>query len=200
MKLRVLITSVLFVCSLLSGVTSAQNKVVIIPLISESALDPEWRRAICRGYEVIGKKPEAKYNCSPKIVFVTSKEYNGNIGGVSGADAECQALADQSSLTLGRKFKAWISEVGSSPAETFIRSQTPYILVSGTKVADNWEDLIDGNLSNVIGLDEKGIVILNNNVWTGTNLSGQGWGADYTCNNWLSNDENDLALVGDAWS
>jgi hypothetical protein len=46
----------------------------------------------------------------PKIVFVTSQTYTGNLGGHTGADQKCKALALAAGL-LGN-FKAWISGDG----------------------------------------------------------------------------------------
>jgi cysteine-rich repeat protein len=43
-----------------------------------------------------------------RTVFVTSKVYNGNLMGLSGADAKCQERAD--TAMLGGQFKAWLSD------------------------------------------------------------------------------------------
>jgi cysteine-rich repeat protein len=42
-----------------------------------------------------------------KKVFVSSQMYDGNLGGLAGADAKCQALADAANLT--GTYMAWIS-------------------------------------------------------------------------------------------
>ena len=66
---------------LLTPQAVAQKKVVVIPLESNSDLDPESLRALCRSYDVTGTKPPAKYQCPPKLVFITSEAYDGNLGG-----------------------------------------------------------------------------------------------------------------------
>ena len=40
MKFKVLIVSVFFICSLISGISLAQNKVVVIPLMEDASLEP----------------------------------------------------------------------------------------------------------------------------------------------------------------
>jgi hypothetical protein len=118
---------ILFFLIIFCGASSyAQNKVVVIPLQEE--LDEKSLRALCRGYDFIGEKPPHEFNCPPKLVFVTSEAYNGYLGGVSGADNYCQYHANQSEITKGRVFKAWISDGKLSPDLRFVHSQTPYIL------------------------------------------------------------------------
>lgn len=81
-------------------------------------------------------------------VFVTSQTYSGNLkqydpanaSGLAGADAICQGLAEYASLP--GTYKAWLSDsTGASPATRFVKSTDPYVLVDGTRVADNWTDL-----------------------------------------------------------
>ena len=77
------------------------------------------------------------------------------LGGVAGADARCQNLADSAGL-LGT-FKAWISDDTSDPLSTFNHSTVPYIMVNGKVVAYNWTDLTNGGyLRNPIEFDEEG--------------------------------------------
>ena len=113
-----------------------------------------------------------------KIVFVTSEVYNGNLGGVSGADWRCQQLAQRANLP--GTYKAWISGPGPQtgppigPGETFTRSAGPYRRVDGSVVANNWTSLITQPLLNPIFLDEYGRLIptsthcnIGTPVWTG---------------------------------
>jgi cysteine-rich repeat protein len=69
-----------------------------------------------------------------RIVFVTSEIYTGNLGGLAGADAKCQSLADAAGLP--GNYMAWLSTGASSPSTRFTQSPNPYVLVNGTKVAD----------------------------------------------------------------
>lgn len=92
----------------------------------------------------------------PKIVFVTSDTYSGDLGGLGGADVKCQDLAIEAGL-LGT-FKAWIS--GSSASEEardrMSQADVAYRRVDFVKVADNWADLTDGTLDAPINVNENG--------------------------------------------
>lgn len=105
-----------------------------------------------------------------KYVFVTSTVYNGDLGGVEGADLKCQNRAD--SANLQGTYKAWISAGDSWPANSFNQSVTPYILVDGSIVADNWDDLVDSSqhsLNRTINKDEFGNTVPSvHYTWTNT--------------------------------
>jgi len=119
-------------------------------------------------------------------VFVTSTEQNGNLMGVSGADAICQNLADMSLFAQGGTYLAWISDsLGNSPSTRFNQATVPYQLVDGTPVANDYADLINcpaNCLINPINLTENGGAPPDPFVWTGTNTDGT---ADaFNCSNW----------------
>ncbi len=92
----------------------------------------------------------------PKLVFVTSATYDGDLGDLSGADDKCQGLASGAGLV--GTFKAWIS--GSSSTEEardrMSQADVNYRRVDGVKIADNWADLIDGTLDAPINVDQNG--------------------------------------------
>ena len=97
------------------------------------------------------------------MVFVTSRTYTGDLGGVAGADAKCTQLAEASTLPAvrGRTWKAWLSDnLGNEPALTFNRASEPYRLVDGTQIAADWNALIDAGsaLEAPIRLNEHGQV------------------------------------------
>lgn len=205
MKFRVLLISTIFLFNLIPGTSLSQSKVVVIPLESDSnQLDPETLRALCRSYDVMGTKPPAKYDCPPKLVFITSEAYDGNLGGVLGADYICQYHADRSVLTRGRKFKAWLSDTWSSPAFSFVRSQTPYMLTcqtgdTGGVIANNWDDLTTGDgdtpnhyLDAPIIYSEEGCSnsVESVSVWSNTNPDGKIriGDRDYICKDWSYDD------------
>jgi len=119
-----------------------------------------------------------------KFVFVSSGNFNGNLGGLSGADATCNSLASTAGLT-GRTFVAWLSDGTTNAGDKIL--DAAYFLVDGTtKVADSKTDLLDGSLDNAINTDENGldISVENKKVWTGTDEFGQA--QEDTCSNWNS--------------
>ena len=125
-----------------------------------------------------------------KTVFVTSSRSNGNLGGLAGADAECNARADAAGLT--GHYKAWLSDASASPSSRFVPSNCPYYRVDGVRVASDWDDLTDGTLAAPISLDENGVSRARSGfasselVWTNTDTDGTAIGTDTgaTCGDW----------------
>ena len=118
----------------------------------------------------------------PKIVFVTSSTYSGDLGGLGGADAKCRGLALNAGL-LGT-FKAWISGDGASEEarDRLTHADVPYRRVDWVKVADSWDDLTDGTLDNPITVDQNGNTVASQlTVYTNTNANGSMVGVDREC-------------------
>jgi cysteine-rich repeat protein len=142
-----------------------------------------------------------------KLVFVTSTVQTGNMGGLAGADAICNALAQAANLP--GTYMAWLSTslANGTPAGRFTQSAMPYVKVDGVKVADNWGDLVDGSpLDSAINKTELDGPPPGSNtscgppgfpsVYTATNSSGMLAHADYTCSNWTSTGGD--SVYGDA--
>ena len=102
-------------------------------------------------------------------VFVTDSVQNANFGGLDGADALCASQA--SAAGLDGEFKAWLSTMASSVSDRLTHSSDPYVLVDGTLVASDWNDLVDGSILVPINLDASG-QLRGGDVWTGTLPSG----------------------------
>ncbi len=132
-----------------------------------------------------------------KIVFVTDSSYNGDLGGLAGADAICQAEAEAAGL--GGTYKAWLSDIDDSPSTRFNQPELPYRLVDGTLVASGWSDLIVA-ITNPIYLSATGQLI-NDRVWTNTwfdGTSGENENPTFTCNNWTTDSPDSGAVIGDS--
>src|SRR6185295_19108574 len=102
-------------------------------------------------------------------VFVTSKTYPGDFGGLTGADAECQKLA--TAAHLGGTWLAWLTDTTQGPGSRFTHSTVPYVLVGGGQIAADWTDLTDGMIAVATDHDETGTVIPatdTTKVWSGT--------------------------------
>jgi hypothetical protein len=126
-----------------------------------------------------------------KRVFVSSQIFTGALGGLSGANDKCQALATASGRT--GTYMAWLSDTENSPSTTFTRSEDPYVLVNGTRIADDWTDLTTRGLRNPIVLDQNGIPgpftsspcgITNDWVHTATSRDGTANLIGGHCSNW----------------
>ena len=134
-------------------------------------------------------RPIAPKACrdAPHLVFVTSEIYDGNLGIFSGADFKCNELA--SAAGLPGIYKAWIVAQTASPhqvvASRFFRSSGPYLLVDGTIVATDWDDLTDGSLLVPINISETGEV-RSVEVWSNVAADGTQLGPDPSdsCNDW----------------
>jgi hypothetical protein len=136
--------------------------------------------------------PELEKIC-PKIIFVTSKTYNGNFSGLDGADKICQTLATTVNLWHGNKYKAWISDKVSSAAGRLEHSALPYVSSHGNLIANDWNELVSGTLRNPIHFDEYGH-LTEDKVWTNTLETGIAGEID--CDGWSSNGKNNLGTYG----
>jgi hypothetical protein len=143
--------------------------------------------------------------------FITSVgPGNGaNLGGVAGADAHCQKLAE----AAGQGSRTWRAYVSVSPAgqEKAINARDrigsgPWYNAKGVKVADNVADLHSDNnkLSKENSLTEKGEVVNGrgdtpnrHDILTGSQPDGTAFadGGDHTCGNWTRNGDG-AAQVG----
>jgi hypothetical protein len=92
---------------------------------------------------------------SPHTVFVTSSVHSCVLGGLTGADAICQARAQGANLQ--GTYKAWLADANLSPVTRMTHHLGPYQLVTGTVVAQGWTDLTDGNLAAKIDRTEGGV-------------------------------------------
>jgi hypothetical protein len=128
----------------------------------------------------------------PKRVFVTSTIYNGNLGGILGANAKCAARAAAASLP-GTWF-AWLGDTTGAPATNFSQSPQPYYLVDGTTlIAGSFTSLTDGNIDHAIDHDEFNTFHFDY-AWTDVNTNGTA-GAN-SCQNWSSGSVSQSGLVG----
>lgn len=87
-------------------------------------------------------------------MFITESSYAiTDFDGAAGADALCQADADAAGLD--GTFFARIADTTAPTGtiDTFTQSPYPYELVDGTRIADDWDDLVDGEIQACITLD-----------------------------------------------
>ncbi len=132
-----------------------------------------------------------------RVVFVTAAQYQGNLGGIVGADQKCQTAADASTVARikGRTFNAWVSTLASSVSARFPHATAPYRDASGALVASNWTDLTDGSLVTGIRLTELGVDSTNANTWTGTESNGAN-STGTTCLDWTTLDASSKGTRG----
>jgi len=131
---------------------------------------------------------EALALCGPlaKRVFVSEAAVSPNLGGLNGADALCNSLAQTAGVP--GTYKAWLSDE-TTPAKTRLaHSSIPYVRLDGVVVASNFADLTDGSLLAPISITQNGTGVSGGGftvfAWTGTTADGSTI-AGRTCNSWM---------------
>ena len=133
------------------------------------------------------------------LVFVSSTPSDANFGGIAGADAYVQALADAAGIgvTEGVTWQALLSDSTMSAVSRFT-TPAPIYNMNGDRVAVN-SALLWGtttfNLENPISYDENGAgsTTILVEVWTGTAPNGT-W--DTSDSDWLSSSPSTFATAG----
>jgi hypothetical protein len=125
--------------------------------------------------------------CEYNILFVTRDEWLGaELGGLAGADAICQAAADQAAAVGSRvhgNYKAWLSDGSTDARDRLVHSPYPYTNLGADPLAYDWEHLTSPPLLGPPFMDEYGTAHpYDVRVWTGT--TAQGTSTGYTCGRW----------------
>jgi hypothetical protein len=148
-------------------------------------------------------------NCSDasadKRVFVSSVLYTGNLGGLSGADAKCQSLADAAGLC--GTFKAWLSDATADAAARLTHATGNYVRTDGQIVASDWSGLVSGTIQHAVNRTETngaapvGTVKCGGSmvtpVWTGSTTAGANV-MNGSCSNWTSSGSGPGGIFGNA--
>jgi len=130
----------------------------------------------------------------PNIVFVTSTVYDGNLGGLAGADQQCQARAEAAGLPKNT-YRAWLS-ASSVNAIDRLGEARGWVRVDGKPFADSKADLAAGKIFYPIRVNEFGVYEDSpyERVWTGTYSSGIV--SEDTCNGWTSFSKTESGTAG----
>jgi hypothetical protein len=157
------------------------------------------------GYTAIAQSPAANMS-----FFVTSSNpKGGNLGGLAGADAVCQSLAQ----AAGAGSKTWRAYLSTSTVDAKSRiGNGPWFNAKGVQIASSVADLHSANnkISGETALTEKGTAPnylagnppapvaqpLQHDILTGTNEDGTK-NAD-TCKDWTVGDASAKAMLGHA--
>jgi hypothetical protein len=133
----------------------------------------------------------------PCRVFVTSTTHSGNLGGLVGADAICQARATAAGLS--GTYMAWLSDNPTTPPSRFVHSTAPYRRVDGVTIANNFTDLTDGTLAAAISVTDTGAAVSDPiKVWTSTRFDGTPAPGGGSCDHWTDDTAIFTAVVGNA--
>ncbi len=152
--------------------------------------------------------PAIAQDAASMSFFVTSTGVGdgANLGGLEGADAHCQRLADAAGST-GKTWHAYLSTGGDGAVNARDRiGAGPWVNAKGVQIAANVDELHgDANkINKETALDEKGNTVKGrgdepnqHDILTGTQRDGTAFAGaeDMTCKNWTSNGEG-AAMVG----
>jgi hypothetical protein len=129
------------------------------------------------------------------LVFVTSGEATGNIGGLAGADQRCNDAA--TAANQPGHYVAWLSAAGTA-ARDRLAGASGWVRVDGVPVASSVAEWLDGNrIFNPIAADEHGDAVTPSIiVWTGTNPTGMG--GLLNCQDWATAMPNQSGVAGSA--
>jgi uncharacterized repeat protein (TIGR02543 family) len=130
----------------------------------------------------------------PNYAFVTSTKQTGNLGGLSGADAICQARADAASLA--GKFRAFLSTSTVNAIDRFGTARG-WIRTDGKPFVDKLNDITTSHVLYALHLDESAKDIGDDFHFTASNNNGTPTGAGWgSCNDWTVANFTDLAAMG----
>ena len=139
-------------------------------------------------------------NMSAKRVFVSATQYDGNLGGLAGADSKCQLAAD--SKSLGGRWKAWLSD-GTSSALERVAGSGPWVQTDRFSVAFANRAALQTLPSEAIFEDEdSAIAPLNRRYgiqsWTNTATGGsaKSLSPSFDCADWTMNSSQDSSVGG----
>jgi hypothetical protein len=130
-------------------------------------------------------------------MFITSAQYDGNLGGLAGGDSKCAQAALAGSLS-GR-FIAWLSADSSHNAIDRVTGDGPWYAIGpshielfGNKANLTSSPLVWGQGATSVITDEKGRQA--NSVWTyWTGTDNGGVATAKTCGGWTDNTADGLA-------
>jgi len=121
---------------------------------------------------------DASFKLRPNLLFVTSGLYNGDLGGLGGADSICKSLAGAAGLS--GTYVAYLSG-GTSNAPIFAPSRVGaaagWVRVDGRPVVQRIEEMHQGQLLNAPSITELGQDVGQTQfmrVWTATYPDGSG--------------------------
>lgn len=143
--------------------------------------------------------------------FVTSEGVGngGDLGGLEGADAHCQALAEEAGAG-DRTWRAYLSTESEKGRGVSARNRIgdgPWYNAHGVLIAADPDDLhlYNDTITKATAVDENGNQINGagddpnrHDILTGTQADGTAFfpdDQDHTCNNWTSSDEGS-AMIG----
>ncbi len=136
---KIITTICLALIGLLSTLTANADKVVVVPLFDSGP------------------------QISTKLLFATIQTWNGNLGGLAGADAKCNSEAILRGFS--GTFQALLGSSSDFPLRRSAHSNSRYVSTSNALLKSDFHDMFSSS-----GLDN--IVLATRQAWTGLNPNG----------------------------
>lgn len=107
------------------------------------------------------------------LAFVTQADQDGDLGGVTGADAICKAAATQAQLSAAPSFKALLTAGFDTPtvADRFY-SHGPWYRLDGMLFAKSMDEITSGEVTAPLNLTEAGVYLGYAHAFTGAEKNG----------------------------
>ena len=123
---------------------------------------------------------------APNIAFVTSSTFNGDLGGITGADQTCHDHAEAAGLPPNT-YVAWLSTPSINAIDR-LGNARGWVRVDGKPLADTLADISAGRMFHPLRVNEFGNFDNTSMgyVWTG-NINWAGSGD--SCSSWTSSDQ-----------
>ena len=167
--------------------------------------------AVCSAVVACGKDSSTNPSTvqpGPRFFVTSDTSTTGNLGGLAGADARCQRLANTAGVG-NRTWRAYLSaERDASGARVDARSrigQGPWTNVNGVTVATDLNDLHSRRGDAAVFVDERGQRIngqwpgspspVQHDILTGSNADGTLM-VGFTCADWTSDSASFVGQVG----
>lgn len=133
-----------------------------------------------------------------RIAFVTSSSFNGNLGGLAGADLKCKTAAKSLAFRPpDTKWRAWLSDGSNSPAQRLdVDFMGEYRRPDGKLIAQGWAGLTTGFISSpMLITEEVGSLDPLAKAWTNTLLNGEQNSSNH-CKKWTYSAGDELGNNG----
>ena len=150
-----------------------------------SNVSQELYDSVCELQHYIGSVARPSF-CNKKI-FITDTLKQGNIGttadALTSADGICQTEANIAGLP--GTYKAYISTSSINAKDRLTHSNDKYVLVDGSVIAINWDNLVSSKLLALLNKKADGTNVAGflDAYWTGSTFGGIAYNG-FTCNDW----------------
>jgi hypothetical protein len=126
----------------------------------------------------------ATFSLQPNIAFVTStSNHTGNLGGLTGADAICNARAQ--AVNLPGTYRAWLSTTTVNAIDR-LGSASGWVRVDGKPLVNSRTDLVNERFFHPLRIHERNLDVGVGTALTATSPNGTRNAGSSTCGDWTA--------------